>query len=63
MFFILIMITSLMGIFLLKNKNEQLMYTLLKEFDRIVLCCGASNPRDIKVPGREAEGSISQQIS
>ena len=30
--------------------------TLLKEFDRIVLCCGASNPRDIKVPGREAEG-------
>ena len=29
--------------------------TLLKEFDRIVLCCGASNPRDIKVPGREAE--------
>lgn len=29
---------------------------LLKEFDRIVLCCGASNPRDIKVPGREAEG-------
>ncbi|MFQ9344679.1 MAG: FAD-dependent oxidoreductase [Coprococcus sp.] len=30
--------------------------TLLKEFDRIVLCCGASNPRDIKVPRREAEG-------
>ena len=30
--------------------------TLLKEFDRVVLCCGASNPRDIKVPGREAEG-------
>lgn len=29
---------------------------LLKEFDRVVLCCGASNPRDIKVPGREAEG-------
>ncbi|MDO5425931.1 MAG: glutamate synthase subunit beta [Eubacteriales bacterium] len=29
---------------------------LLKEFDRVVLCCGASNPRDIKVPGRESKG-------
>ncbi len=29
---------------------------LLKEHDRIVLACGASNPRDIKVPGREAKG-------
>lgn len=29
---------------------------LLEEFDRIVLCCGASNPRDIKVPGRDAKG-------
>ena len=29
---------------------------ILKDFDRVVLCCGASNPRDIKVPGREAEG-------
>ncbi|MGN0432358.1 MAG: glutamate synthase subunit beta [Lachnospiraceae bacterium] len=29
---------------------------LLKEYDRVVLACGASNPRDIKVPGREAEG-------
>lgn len=29
---------------------------LLKEFDSVVLCCGASNPRDIKVPGREANG-------
>jgi len=28
---------------------------LLKEFDRIVLACGASNPRDIKVAGREAK--------
>lgn len=25
---------------------------LQKEFDRIILCCGAANPRDIKVPGR-----------
>ena len=29
---------------------------LKKEFDRIVLCCGASNPRDIKAPGRDAKG-------
>jgi len=29
---------------------------LLKEYDRVVLACGASNPRDIKVPGREASG-------
>ena len=27
--------------------------TLQKDFDRIVLACGASNPRDIKVAGRE----------
>ena len=30
--------------------------TLLREYDRIILCCGASNPRDIKVPGRDAKG-------
>jgi len=29
---------------------------LLNDFDRVVLACGASNPRDIKVPGREAKG-------
>lgn len=29
---------------------------LKKEFDSIILACGASNPRDIAVPGREAEG-------
>lgn len=29
---------------------------LLHDFDRIVLACGASNPRDIKVPGRDAKG-------
>ena len=28
----------------------------LKEFDSVVLACGASNPRDINVPGRDAEG-------
>ena len=29
---------------------------LLKQYDRVILACGASNPRDIKVPGREAKG-------
>lgn len=29
---------------------------LLKEFDRVILTCGASNPRDIKVPNRDANG-------
>ena len=29
---------------------------LLKEFDRVILACGSSNPRDIQVPGREAKG-------
>lgn len=29
---------------------------LMKEYDRVLLACGASNPRDIKVPGREAKG-------
>ena len=28
---------------------------LLKEYDRVILACGASNPRDIQVPGREAK--------
>lgn len=29
---------------------------LLREYDRILLACGASNPRDINVPGRDAKG-------
>ena len=29
---------------------------LLKKYDRVILACGASNPRDIKVPGRDAKG-------
>ncbi len=31
---------------------------ILKEFDRVVLACGASNPRDIPVPGRDAIGIV-----
>lgn len=29
---------------------------ILADFDRVVLCCGSSNPRDIKAPGRDAKG-------
>ena len=29
---------------------------LLADFDRVVLCCGSSIPRDITAPGRDAEG-------
>ncbi len=29
---------------------------LKKEYDSIILACGAGNPRDIKVPGRDAQG-------
>lgn len=30
--------------------------SILKEFDAVILACGSSNPRDIKVKGREAKG-------
>ncbi len=29
---------------------------LLKEYDRVILCCGASNPRDLSGEGRDAKG-------
>ena len=29
---------------------------LLEHYDKVVLTCGASNPRDINVPGRDAKG-------
>ena len=29
---------------------------LLKEYDRVILACGAKNPRDINAPGRDARG-------
>ncbi len=29
---------------------------LMKQYDAVVLACGASNPRDINVPGRDAKG-------
>lgn len=36
-----------------KNVKAQ---DLLKEYDCVILACGASNPRDIKANGREADG-------
>ena len=30
--------------------------SLLLEYDRVILACGASKPRDIQVPGRESDG-------
>jgi len=29
---------------------------LLRQFDAVVLCCGATRPRDLPIPGREAKG-------
>lgn len=29
---------------------------LLESYDRVILCCGASQPRDISAPGRDAKG-------
>lgn len=29
---------------------------LKKSYDSVILCCGASRPRDLNVPGRDAEG-------
>ncbi len=29
---------------------------LLKDYDRVVLACGSSNPRDVNAPGRDAKG-------
>ncbi|PMB76993.1 MAG: glutamate synthase, partial [Fervidicoccus fontis] len=29
---------------------------LVEEFDAVVLCCGATKPRDLRVPGRELNG-------
>jgi glutamate synthase (NADPH) small chain len=47
------------GITFVTNANVGENYSveqILKEYDSIILACGASNPRDIKVPGRELKG-------
>ena len=35
-----------------KNQGKK----LVDEYDAVVLACGASNPRDINAPGRDANG-------
>ena len=47
------------GVKFVTNANVGVNYKvskLKKEFDRIILACGASNPRDISAPGRDAAG-------
>lgn len=29
---------------------------IMAQYDSVILCCGASNPRDLNVPGRDAKG-------
>lgn len=36
---------------------------ILKEYDSVILVCGASNPRDIKAKGEMQKESILQWIS
>ena len=42
----------------LSNPDEKVVKadTILKEYDSVILACGASNPRDIKAKGRDAKG-------
>lgn len=42
----------------LTNPEEKIVKadSLLKEYDGVILACGSSNPRDIKVKGRDAKG-------
>lgn len=47
------------GIAFVTNANIGANYKanrILKEYDVVILACGASNPRDIQVPGRDSEG-------
>jgi len=47
------------GIKFITNTNVGINYKaakLLKEYDSIILACGASNPRDLNVPGRDLSG-------
>lgn len=46
-------ITFVTGVDVGKDKKAA---QILKEYDRVVLACGASQARDIKAPGREAKG-------
>ena len=41
---------------LFRSGKDRKAEKLLKEYDRVVLCCGSSQPRDITAPGRDAKG-------
>ena len=46
-----------MGEYLISGEEKTVKAdALLKEYDSVILACGASNPRDITVKGREAKG-------
>ncbi len=48
---------DIMGEYLVDAKEKAVKAdTVLKEYDSVILACGASNPRDIKVKGRDARG-------
>lgn len=47
------------GVTFMTNANVGDNYSaedIMKDYDSVILACGASNPRDIKAPGREANG-------
>lgn len=47
------------GIRFITNANVGKEYkaaSILRDFDRVILACGASNPRDLNAPGRDAKG-------
>ncbi|NWK54684.1 glutamate synthase subunit beta [Verrucomicrobiaceae bacterium N1E253] len=43
------------NVFVAKN-NEWTPSRLRKEFDAVILCCGATKPRDLEIKGRKAKG-------
>ncbi|MCP1109914.1 glutamate synthase (NADPH/NADH) small chain [Lachnospiraceae bacterium PF1-21] len=46
-------VTFMTGVDVGKDKRAN---TILKEYDRVILACGATNPRDIQVEGRKSQG-------
>ncbi len=47
------------GVVFIPNANVGVDYDaqeIMAQYDAVVLCCGASNPRDLNAPGRDANG-------
>jgi len=36
--------------------DKKIAKSIMENFDAAVICCGAKNPRDLKMPGRDADG-------